>query len=84
MGADGSAFAAKMTEVKNLVLGVSLVAAGAWCLHGVIDRARAPQPGEKQIGEIVVARAPDGSLRERWQSPTPVPVASKQLQAHAP
>jgi hypothetical protein len=84
MGADGSAFAAKVTEVKDLVLGVSLVAAGAWCLHGVIDRARAPQPEEKQVGEIVIARAPDGSLRERWQSPTPAPVTSKQLQAHAP
>jgi hypothetical protein len=73
-----------MTEVKNLVLGLSLVTAGAWCLHGVVDRARAPHPEEKQIGEIVIARAPDGLLRERWQSPTPAPVTSKQLQAHAP
>lgn len=66
-----------MTEVKNLLLGASLVAVSAWCFHGVIVRARARQLEEQQVGDIVIARAPDGSLSGRWQGATPAPVPSK-------
>jgi hypothetical protein len=66
-----------MTDVKNLLLGASLVAGGVWCLHGVVVHTRARQFEEKQVGEIVIAQAPDGSLSGRWQGPTPGPVPSK-------
>lgn len=73
----GSGFAAKMAQVKDLLLGVSLVAVSAWCIHGVIVRARAQQHEERQIGEIVIAGAPDGSLHGRWPSPAPAFTPSK-------
>jgi hypothetical protein len=77
MGAAGSDYAAKMTEVKSLVIAASLVAGGVWCLHGVVARTRVRQLEEKQVGDIVIARAPDGSLSGRWQGATPAPVPSK-------
>jgi hypothetical protein len=66
------AFAPKFLHVKNLLISASLVAVGVWYFHQVIDnRAHAPQPQEQRSGDIVVAKAPNGWLNERWTSPTP-------------
>jgi hypothetical protein len=64
--------------VKNLLISVSLIAVGVWYFHRVMDnRANAPQPEEQQSGEIVVAKAPNGWLTERWKSPTPAASPSR-------
>jgi hypothetical protein len=65
-----------MNEVKSLIIGVSLIAAGVWCFHHVIVD-RAAQSTEKQMGEIVIAKTSDGSLPARWQSSIPAPAPSK-------
>jgi hypothetical protein len=60
--------------VKNFVIGLSLVAVGAWYVHHTANysrSSRAPESVEKQSGEMVIANAPDGSLQERWPRATP-------------
>jgi hypothetical protein len=61
--------------VKNLLISASLVAVGVWYFHRVADdRGHTTKPEEKPVGEIVIANAPDGSLKERWHNlPTPIP-----------
>jgi len=64
--------------VKNFLLAASLVAAGAWYFHRAFDyHGHAAEPEERPSGEIIIAKAPDGSLQGRWQSPTPVPANSR-------
>jgi len=53
--------------VKNLLISATLVAVGVWYLHHVGHHAPPPAPEEqKQTGEIVIAKAPDGTLTGRW------------------
>jgi len=74
----GSGFAAQVDEVKSLLISASLIAVGVWYFHRVADdRAHPTQPDEQKTGEIIVANAPDGLLRGRWQSPTPAARDSK-------
>jgi len=51
---------------------MSVVGVGVWYLHTHPLRTQStPEAKEIGSGEIVVAKAPDGSLGGRWQSPTP-------------
>jgi len=63
--------------VKNFVIGASLVAVGVFYFHHVANYSRAPEPEEKQPGEIVVAKAPGGLLQERWPGATPTATRSR-------
>lgn len=59
--------------MKNLLISASLVAVGVWYFHRVAqDRAHPAAPEEQPNGEIVVAKAPDGTLQNRWQTPPPL------------
>jgi hypothetical protein len=64
--------------LKSFLISASLVAVGVIYFHRVIeDRSHLIQPDERQRGEIVIANAPDGTLRGRWPNPTPAPGSSK-------
>jgi hypothetical protein len=63
--------------VKNLLLSATLVAVGVWYLHHVAHHAASSAPeDERQTGEIVIAKAPDGTLIGRWQSPAAISASS--------
>jgi len=50
---------------------MSVVGAGMWYLHIHPLRTQSPGPTENSGGDIVIAKAPDGTLIGRWPSPTP-------------
>ena len=77
--ADGSAHAAPETEVRDFFIFMSVVGVGVWYLHTHPLRTQSPpETSEVGGGEIVVAKAPDGSLVGRWPSPTPTTHAGSQ------
>lgn len=63
--------------MKSFVIGASLVAVGMWYIHHAVNYSRAPEPDEKNLGEIVIAKAPDGSLQGRWPGQAPTPTATR-------
>ena len=74
----GSRCAAKTLQVKNFLISASLVAVGVWYFHRVsVDRANLSNLDEQKGGEIVVANAPDGTLRGRWGNAAPTLTASR-------
>ena len=66
-------------EVRDFFIFMSVVGVGMWYLHTHPLRNQSP-PEAKEIGggDIVIAKAPDGSLVGRWPSPTPAPRAESQ------
>jgi len=74
----GSRRAAKILQVKNFLISASLVAVGVWYFHRVsVDRTHLSNPDEQKSGEIVVANAPDGTLKGRWGNAARTPTPSR-------
>ena len=54
-----------------------MVAVGIWYFQHAAHYSRPPDPDEKAQGEIVIAKAPDGSLQQRWPQATPTATRSR-------
>jgi len=65
--------------VRDFFIFMSVVGVGMWYLHTHPLRTQStPEGKETGGGEIVIAKAPDGSLIGRWPSPTPAAHAASQ------
>jgi hypothetical protein len=65
--------------VRDFFIFMSVVGVGIWYLHThPLRTPSSPDTNEVGGGDIVIAKAPDGSLVGRWPSPTPAPHAASQ------